>query len=267
MPPKQKTLSPVKPNAGISAAYQKRLDALVDEMHASLVYWLGAAYKAKPPLIAADDKRKYRGTPSAVMRRVMRALSKRWRKRFDVAAVELAEHFSKAIADRSDRALAASLRKAGISVAFKPTAAMNDALQASIGENVALIKSIGDQHLAEVEGLVLRSVSVGRDIGTLGKELEKRYGITKRRASLIARNQNQLATATMQRARYVELGIKEAIWCHSAGGKEPRPSHVEAGRKRLRYDVAEGALIDGEYIQPGEKINCRCFAKPVIEGF
>ncbi len=71
----------------------------------------------------------------------------------------------------------------------------------------------------------------------------------------------------MLRARYQELGITEAIWCHSAAGKEPRPSHVKAGKEKLRFDVNKGALIDGEYILPGEKINCRCFAKPVIEGF
>ena len=42
----------------------------------------------------------------------------------------------------------------------------------------------------------------------------------------------------------------------------PRPDHVAANGKR--YKIAEGCLISGEHIQPGEDINCRCTSRPVL---
>ena len=94
------------------------------------------------------------------------------------------------------------------------------------------------------------------------QELEALYPKAKHRAKLIARDQSNKIHATTTRARQLELGITEAIWMHSHGGKEPRPDHVAAnGRK---YNVAEGCLISGEYILPGTMINCRCTCRSVF---
>ena len=152
---------------------------------------------------------------------------------------------------------------------FTLTRAANDVLQATTGANVALIKSIAQQHLADVEGLVMRSVAAGRDLGTLAKEIEARYGVTKRRAALISRHQNNLATATITRVRQESLGIKQAVWVHSHAGAHPRPSHVTAGAEKVVYDVATGWFDpdEGKYIRPGELINCRCVSRPIIPGF
>ena len=103
------------------------------------------------------------------------------------------------------------------------TTPMNNALQATITENVGLIRSIPERYFTEVEGLVMRSVARGRDLSYLTDELQKRYGITRRRAALIARDQNNKATSVMQAARQKSLGITQGIWRHSHAGKEPRP--------------------------------------------
>lgn len=279
MASKPETLPGIRASAAIDAAYQKQLDRLIAEMHKSLQYWLAAAFKAKPPEMAGDmslrdlkeaAQRKYEGSPAMVMQRVMRALTRRWTKRFNDAAPKLAEYFSTEIALRNDRTLQAALRKGGISVRLKMTAQMNDVLRATMNEQVGLIKSIAQQHLSEVEGLVMRSVQRGGDLSELSKQLEARYGVTKRRASLIARDQNQKATATLQRVRQLELGIKTALWKHSHAGAVPRASHVAMDGKE--YDIAKGMWDPdadgkgkGRFIQPGELINCRCFSKPVIE--
>nr|WP_277347156.1 phage minor head protein [Collimonas pratensis] len=133
-----------------------------------------------------------------------------------------------------------------------------------MSEQVGLIKSIASQHLTEVQGLVMRSVADGRDLGTLAKGLEDRYGITKRRAALIARDQNNKATATITRVRQDSLGITEAVWMHSHAGKHPRPSHVAANGKR--YTIKEGMYLDGVWTWPGREIGCRCISKSVIPG-
>lgn len=253
------TLDAVRPNAGLQVEYRKKLEALIQEMHESMLYWLSAAYKANEPEMAQDE------SPAASLRASMRKLSRRWNRNFDKGAQKLARYFAKSAADRADDSLGDKLKKMGFSVEFKMTAAANDVMQATIGEQVGLIKSIAQQHLSEVEGLVMRSVSQGRKLDELTKELQERYGVTKRRAALIARDQNNKATASITRVRQQELGITEAVWLHSHGGKHPRPSHVAANGKR--YDIAKGMYLDGKWVWPGTEINCRCVSKSIIPGF
>ncbi len=162
------------------------------------------------------------------------------------------------------------LRRAGLTVQFRMTPAAQEVYDAAVIENVGLIRSIAQQHLQDVEGMVMRSVQAGRDLGQLAPELRARYGITKRRAALIARDQNNKATAVIVRTRQKELGITQARWLHSHAGRVPRPSHVAFSEGRdggPYYDVEKGALIDGERIFPGELINCRCVSRSVIPGF
>lgn len=248
-------LPAIRPNPGLAAAYRRRLDRVIEEMHRSLVYWIAATYRANPPEMAQD------ASPAATLRAEMKRLSKRWQKKIDTLAPELADYFAMAAADRVDDTLKANLRTAGFTVDFKWTDEANDVMQAVIGEQVGLIRSIASEHLTQVEGLVMRAVSTGSDLGTLSKQLEARYGVTKRRAALIARDQNNKANAAMLRVRQDRLGLK-AIWRHSHGGKEPRPSHVAADG--TEYDPKEGLVLDGERVWPGTAINCRCFSQSVI---
>lgn len=208
-----------------------------------------------------------RHSPAVEMSKAVREMSDRWTAKIDAAAPELAKYFSKSVAQRTDKALASILRKGGFSVRLQMSPAMRDIVQATTSENVGLIRSIGSQYFTEIEGLVMRSVSAGRDLGFLAKELEARYGVTKRRAALIARDQNNKATGLMHRARQKELGITQAKWRHSGGGKRKRPTHV-ANNGKL-YDVAKGWYDPHEkrWIFPGELINCKCVSISVIKGF
>ena len=265
-----KTARAVRPNKGLEVAYRKELDKLVTEMSNSVQYWLEAAYKANPPrmqeAIAEDAKVGSRAkelqefyslrSPSARMRKPMKELADRWIKRFDDMAQTIALRFVEGGVKYTDASFKAALKDAGFTVQFKMTPIMRDAANASIQENVALIKSIPQQYLSDVEGIVMRGYTAGRDLKTISDELQQRYGVTKRRAALISRDQSNKLNATITQARRVDLGLYEAIWVHSGGGKEPRPSHVKAGRDKLKFDVRQGAYLDGEYLLPGQAINC-----------
>jgi len=204
--------------------------------------------------------------PSDQLRRLFRELSKQWRASFDTGAQELAEYFAQAASQRSDMQLKAILTKAGFAVAFKLTPAQRDILEAVVAENVTLIKSIPEQYLTAVGGAVMRSVQTGRDVGGLRKELEEQFGVTRRRASLIARDQNQKATSAFNRARQLEIGVTKARWKHSHAGKTPRPTHL-ANDGNL-YDVATGWYDphEKEWIWPGQLINCRCTSQSLFPG-
>jgi uncharacterized protein with gpF-like domain len=266
-------LRPVRANAGIEAAYKKQLDRWIDAMHKSLVWWITAQYRANSPTPLAQDAgiESFRdGSPANAMRRAIHRMSRRWLKAFDKGADDLAKYFVDKASGATDIQLKDILKKAGFTVQFKTTAEVNNAMQAAIGENVGLIKSIASEHLTQVEGLVMRHMQTGRDLGGLTEELTKRYDITKRRAAFISKDQANKMTAVINRARQAELGIEEARWRHSHGGKHPRASHVAAsqadGGKGVLYNVKEGCLIDGKRIWPGTEPGCRCTGQSVIPG-
>lgn len=257
------TLDPIRPALPTQIAYTQRVDALVDDMAASLLYWLRAAYRQNTPATVelAQD------SAASILQAAFDKLAARWQRKFDDLSFSLARWFAAGSKERVDRLMRQGLRKAGFTVRFTMTKAMRDAYDAVVDENIGLIKSIGAQHLANVRVALNQSVQNGRDLGYLTDQLEKRTGITKRRAAFIARDQNNKATAVMVRTRAIEAGITKGLWLHSAGGKEPRPEHVAFSGQQ--FDLRKGHDFDnGEgIVWPGTAINCRCVMRPVVPGF
>ena len=253
-----RTLKPVRPNAGIEAQYRKELDALIEEMHRSIFWWLRANYKKVEPQIATD------ANPVKLLQRLMNKVTKRWRSRFFERSEEIAQRFADKTAWHTDKQLKKNLKDAGMTVKFKPTEGVKNAIEAAVNENVLLIKSIAEHNLSEVNQMVMRAVSQGNDWAGVSEQLSERFGITRRRAKNIVRDQAAKATSAINRQRQIELGLFDAIWVHSSGGKTQRASHVKASQDKLKYDIREGAYIDGKWIHPGSEINCRCVSRTVL---
>lgn len=262
MPQAPKTVRAIHANRGIEAKCRKALQRMIAEMHGSVEYWLTAAYRKDPPRMLALVEQAQDAAPSAKIKKILDELARRWTDRFNDYAPKIAEAYLKGAFKASDSAFRQALKEAGWTVDFKMTSAVRDAFNASLEENVSLIRSIPEKYLQQVEGAVMRSYSAGRDLATMVKELKQIYPAASHRAELIARDQSNKANAVVIRARQMELGITEAIWMHSHAGKNPRPDHVAANGKR--YNIAEGCKISGEFIQPGEEINCRCTSRAIL---
>ena len=139
-------MAPNRPNAGLEAMYRRALLRWIDAMNASVFYWVERCYRGNPPRIAQDE------TPADVLRRTIKRLGRQWQKKFNQLAPELAEYFSKAMQERSDTQLRAILRRGGFSVRFQMTPPMRDILDATIHEQVSLIKSIPQEYLKKRGG-------------------------------------------------------------------------------------------------------------------
>lgn len=252
-------LKPIRPNAGLEARFRRDLIKLVDEMHDDIMRQLVRAYRDNPPL--AQDK-----LPAITLQEVLKKLDGHWRRRFETASRKLASYYTQAITNRSDAQLRSTLQIAGFAVKFQMTKELRDVLKATMAEQVGLIRSIPEKYLGDVQGLVMRSVTEGRDLGMLTKEIRKRYHKTKKRAAFIARDQNNKATATINRTRQIGLGITKAIWRHSHAGREPRPTHVANSGKK--YNVKKGWYDPAikKWIWPGTEPNCRCTSTSIIPG-
>jgi SPP1 gp7 family putative phage head morphogenesis protein len=254
----------VRPSMQIAEQYRHKLVKLIEQMHNSIMYWLSIAYKRTEPqrevLMAMD------ATAAERLQKAINKLAKRWQKRFDQLAEELAKFFAKKVKDHTDKELHKILKRGGMEIEFTMSKGMRETLGAIVKENVSLIKSIPSKHFTQIEGMVMRSILAGYDTYGLQKELEHTFRVTKNRASLIARDQTRKASSAIQRIRYLENGINEAIWMHSHGGRQPRKTHLANDGKK--FDVSKGWFDPDpkvrKHIMPGQLINCRCYFKPVL---
>lgn len=138
------------------------------------------------------------------------------------------------------------------------------ALQAALGvfeaQNIALIKSIPVQSLATLQGEIIEAVRTGQTLKDTQALIRNRYGVTDRRAKLIARDQVGKLNGQLTRLRQEEIGVTEYTWRGILDARE-RPEHVAREGKVFAWDKPPP---DGS---PGQPINCRCSASPVLPTF
>lgn len=102
----------------------------------------------------------------------------------------------------------------------------------------------------------------GGSYTNLQKEIRARIPVEKRKAKTIARNETSTFTSVMNKKRADDLGVEEGEW-QSSEDERVRSSHRKANGKVFNID--KGLLVDGEYVQPGQPINCRCWMKYIIK--
>jgi uncharacterized protein with gpF-like domain len=260
-------LRAIPANAGVEARYRKALQTLLRDMAADIRKRLKRAYRPAKERLALDAAAEHAmddDDPVIALRTLMRYLSRRWLRRFDKMAKDIAEDFATRSQTDFDFAFRKRLKEAGFTVRFRPTEHMVSAYRATVAENVSLIRSVPQQFLKDVEGAVWRSALKGGAAYDLSTEIRAKYGVSARRAALISRDQSAKARTTFEQSRRLELGITHAVWRHSSAGKLPRPSHVRMNGQK--FDIAKGMWDSAEqkWIQPGELVNCRCTSRAVI---
>ena len=256
-----KILRAIQPNAGVRAWYRKRLNKELDEMQRSIAYWLESAYRKREDEIVGD------ASPARDLLAVFTANMRKWTRRWDTLADWLGRRVIEKVDNSTTMSMKDAFKAAGFSVKFDRTRNLNSVTEAYISWNVGLIKSIGREYLEDVRGIVMEGVGMGRDLGYISEQLGNRYGITKRRAKLIARDQTDKATMAIQKVRDENLGITEGIWVHLPGQKTSRETHVAMNGKRfsLKDGMYDSAV--GRNVFPGELINCRCVYRRVLPEF
>jgi uncharacterized protein with gpF-like domain len=160
--------------------------------------------------------------------------------------------------------------------------AMDDFVQASIAENVGLIRSIPEQYFGSVESAVLGGMKNGERPSGIATAIQAASGVSKRRANLISRDQLAKITGQVVEKRQTQAGINHYRSIDSndervsgrPGGKYPnaRISCWGIARKDIGYGPGvytwkEGATWAGEGgLHPGRHhVNCRCTSSAVFE--
>lgn len=257
-----KTARAVLPNAGIRAAYAARLEKEIAAMQRSVSYWVLAAYKKRESEIVGD------ASPARDILDRFDKEFRRWLKRWELLAAWLGKRMVQRIGRTSASALRRAFADAGFTVKFDKNRIVNRVTQSLIAENVGLIKSIPRDYLGKVREIITRGVSMGNDVPWITKELEKRYGITKRAAKRIAWDQTNKANEAINNAWAKKFNIQEAEWVHIPGVKSSRPTHKAMNKKRFwlsegLYDSAKGVQ---RKVKPGELPYCQCTCRYIIPG-
>ena len=134
-----------------------------------------------------------------------------------------------------------------------------------VSDNVELIKSVPKKSLGEIKTLVYDNYMKGSTTTNIVKEIQKRYGMSKRHARLIARDQTAKLNAAITQYQQRDAGIEKYEWDDS------HDSRVRTSHRNLRgciFSWDEPPLVDktrGRRCHPGEDYQCRCVALAVFD--
>lgn len=249
---------PLNPNISDAIRYKRQLDRLINKMTQEVEKQIKSLFKgeAAQEYFAKDE------SLSSQARILTNALTRKFNDIFATFAKPLAEQIVNESNKSSSSSLNASLKELSGGLALKTTGLSDELveiLNASVVENVALIKSISEQYLDGVQQAVMRSITSGQGMADLLPYLESHKEITKRRAQIIAYDQTRKAFNNINRSRMQKLGIKEFEWLHSGGSSHPRKLHVELSGKIFSFDNPPyiGTMYGEKvYGYPGQLPNC-----------
>lgn len=129
-------------------------------------------------------------------------------------------------------------------------------------ENVGLIKTVPKDTLSQMENIVQEGFKTGKTTTSIVKEIQRTYGIEKRHARLIARDQMAKLNADLTKSQQQDAGVEEYTWSTS-GDSRVRDRHRALNGKTFSWN--DPPVVDtktGRRCHPGEDYQCRCVALP-----
>ncbi len=136
-------------------------------------------------------------------------------------------------------------------------------LDAAAERNAQLITNLGQDTVTKVKRTVIDAVIRGQNYKDTQQQIVQVMQTSDSRAKLIARDQTAKLNSDLNKIRHQQAGIESYIWVTSHD-ERVRPRHRKLDGVPYRYDEKTGAE-DG--LPPGQPIQCRCIAQPVVEGF
>lgn len=195
---------------------------------------------------------------SDIIAAALRRLLARWTSPFaQRQAEQIAAQFVRTAADDNMR----RQKSFGINL-YGGNQELQDYMAAAAFQNAQLIKSIPAQYLEQVQNIVMGNMRQGMRPSYIEQQLVKQFGVTTRRAKLIARDQTSKIQGEMNRIRQVNSGINYFKWTTSHD-ERVRHSHVEVAKRDVGYGPGifrwdDLPVVDGVPTFPGQPINCRC---------
>ena len=151
--------------------------------------------------------------------------------------------------------------RAALGIDIRPTlqdAAIEPLMAAWRRENIRLVKTIPERlHESLYRRVSETFTDRPFDRGALSQMLNREFKSSGYNVRRLARDQTSKAIGQLTRTRHQQLGITEYTW-RTAQDERVRDSHVALEGSRQRWDTPPSVG------HPGEDIQCRCVAIPII---
>ena len=238
--------------AGIqyNAKLQRMVRAIKRDIDAQLV----PLVRSLAPEYVTDSSTPTNDGWGDVITQAIRSLLAKWTDpRAQAVARSIAGDFVQAVDGRAKRTL-------GIDV-YTGNQVLNDYLQAATLQNAQLIESIPTQYLAQVSNIVMGNMRAGLRPSAIADTLQEQFGVTQRRAKMIARDQTAKVNGEISSKRQQAAGYSYFRWVTSKD-ERVRDRHQEIAEKVTRYGKGvyrwdNPPLSDkGEPIIPGSDYQC-----------
>jgi len=142
-----------------------------------------------------------------------------------------------------------------------------------VAKNVGLIKSLPGQSLTRMQNIIEAGYLEGKSHTEIGRLIQEAYGIDRRRADFIARDQLGKLDGDLTEAQQRAAGVEEYEWS-SSGDARVRECHAYLDGKTFRWDSppemwymtkSRGRVYTGRKCHPKQDFQCRCVALTVFK--
>jgi len=138
-----------------------------------------------------------------------------------------------------------------------------DALERWVSDNVKLIKTVPSNSLDKMKDIVYSAYMDGNPTTDIVKEIQRQYGMDKRHARLIARDQTAKLNAAITKHQQKDAEVDSYEWSDS-GDRRVRNSHRRLNGHIFSWDNPP-ETDGGRHCHPGEDYQCRCCALPIFD--
>jgi len=268
-PKKIRQAKPVQPDKQAARTYNAQLQKLVRAIRKDINEKIIPLVRSLEPQYIGDAAIND-VWPDDIMA-LFSSLKSRWSSpAFLGASKDVASIFVKAMNIQNSRRFSRSVKSIGVTGIdiFGDSPKLQDLLSASIADNSRLITTIPEQYLNQVQSIVMSNMRSGLRPSAITKQLSEQFGITQRRAALIARDQTSKANGELSKQRQEDTGFKYFKW-QTSEDIRVRDSHDDISDEDIGFGKGVYKWDNppkndkGVSIIPGSEINCRCVAIPV----
>ncbi|MFL1558586.1 phage minor head protein [Pseudomonas sp. O11] len=247
----------------IGIQYNAKLQRLVKQVKASISKEIMPLVRQLAPEYTQDAVVTADAWSDLILNAIATLVSRWSSPAVQAAGARIAGEFVQSLLKKSERDLKKS---AGIDV-FSGSKTMQDYLHASAQQNAQLIKSIPAKYLEEVQTLVMANMRSGMRPGYIEKALQEQFGVTQRRAKMIARDQTSKIQGELAEKQQQNAGFEFFGW-ETADDSRVRDWHWKIANKVTAYGKGVYRWDNlplsekGVPIKPGSDYQCRCIAVP-----
>jgi len=143
-------------------------------------------------------------------------------------------------------------------------------------QNAQLITNMTENEAERVSGIIQRAIQEGSNYESITENIEKSFGITRRHAKLIARDQTSKLNGSLTKLRQQEAGVSNYKW-QTSDDERVRQDHKVLDGKICRWDDPtlyyneqskkweKRSKIGGTNVHTSVDVNCRCVPIPILK--